>query len=260
MDDLQKDYDKVLANEEAQKLLAEASRSQDEISAIDDSSLQQSLGTMSIEEEKRKRRSIQLQVLMRETHKVASQSREQRLSAYQCVSPLFRHNSTPCSLLCEAFHGQLAFIHYVVVPFARNRYVFNVIFGITGTSSVDDFLKHYKNNDQSNLRLLQHVSQLENEHQELSDDLEKLRSDSLLNSMDSDAARSAKVHSNIASLKARREATQQALEIARRDLHTSKRLVAAMVSGVKKILAACKDHIQNTKSVPRFCHACLFSN
>ena len=43
--------------------------------------------------------------------------------------------------------------------------MFNVIFGITGTASVDDFLKHYKENDQANLRLLHHVSQLENEHQ-----------------------------------------------------------------------------------------------
>ena len=64
---------------------------------------------------------------MRETHKVAADSREQRLAAYQ--------------------------------------YVFNVIFGITGTNSVDEFLEEYRKNDQANLRLLHNVSTLENQHQ-----------------------------------------------------------------------------------------------
>ena len=79
---LQVEYDKVIANEEAHRMMEEAARADDEIAGVDESELQQSLGTMSLEEEKRKRRSIQLQVLMRETHKVASKSREQRLAAY----------------------------------------------------------------------------------------------------------------------------------------------------------------------------------
>ncbi len=53
------------------------------IGGVDPHELAQNLGTMSLAEEKRKRRTVQLQLLMRETHKVASKNREQRLNA--CV-------------------------------------------------------------------------------------------------------------------------------------------------------------------------------
>ena len=65
--------------------------------------------------------------------------------------------------------------------------------------------------------------------------------------MDADAARSAKVHSNIATLKQRRVTTQQALDVAKYDLQATRRLVSALVAGVNRILAACKDHIRHTK-------------
>jgi len=81
LDRLQDEYEKVMANEDAQRMLAEAAGEVEGIDAVDDSQLNQSLGTMSLEEEKRKRRTIQLQVLMRESHKVAAQNRQQRVAA-----------------------------------------------------------------------------------------------------------------------------------------------------------------------------------
>ena len=67
---------------------------------IGEENLRKNVGSMTLEEEKRKRRAIQLQVLMRETHKVATQTREERLAAYVCI-----HNNmlTCCVVLFWRF-------------------------------------------------------------------------------------------------------------------------------------------------------------
>lgn len=62
--------------------------------------------------------------------------------------------------------------------------------------------------------------------QDLSDELKKLNSDSLLFNAEADDAKIAKVQSNIATVKQRRVTTNKAIETAKNDLHDAKRLVA----------------------------------